>query len=115
MGNHHTFDMKHKTVILQRLSIMIGRVDETTAKIISAGMFTTNNTLRGFTKDINTVLKESLCAVTKDTHILTKGYYPLSVPENWDAVNYWLCDINKHYVPALKRAKEAQHEDTTCT
>lgn len=109
------FDMNHNLIVIQRLANDISAVDTQLSEEILGIPNADSMTMPQLADIANDLMAKRLSTLTDDEGLISYGCYTLTKPENWDAVSYWLCDINKQYVPALKQAKVNHNESTTCT
>lgn len=107
--------MNHNLIVIQRLANSISVVDTTLSEQILGIPNADRMTMPKLADIANGMMAKRLSDLTDDEGLISHGCYTLTKPENWDAVSYWLCDINKQYVPALKQAKVDHNESTTCT
>lgn len=106
--------MNHELIVIQQLVTSIGEVDQVLADKIIEIPDSDKMEMPQLANAANDLMRDHLKSSTGDTALIRRGCHPLTTPENWDAVSYWLSDINKQYVPALRQAKVTQHENSTC-
>lgn len=106
--------MNNKLIVIQQLATNVGAVDQMLSARIEEIPNSESMSMPQWAKQANAIMREHLTGLTNDADLIRKGCHPLSTPENWDAVCYWLTDINLQYVPALRRAKAIQNESSTC-
>lgn len=106
--------MNHELIVIQQLVTSIGEVDQVLADKITRIPNSEEMDMIQLANTANRLMRDRLQETASDAALVKRGCHPLTTPENWDAVSYWLSDISKQYVPALRQAKVNQYENSTC-